>query len=475
MKQIAIIGAGISGLATAFQIEKKLKKSGISHTIHLFEREPKIGGKISAVFKDGFRCEGGPNGFLDSKPSTLELCEELGISDKLLRSSDAARKRFIYSQGKLHELPTSPPKFFFSDLLSLKGRIRIIGELWAPGPKEGTDPTIAEFARRRLGEEAHAKLLDPMVAGVFAGDTERLSLESCFPRMAELERDYGSLIKAMFKLAQGSKQKAQSSRLKAQGKKDRGGPAGPGGTLTSFREGLSVLPDAIAKRFKGRITCNADLKKIEKTSRGFRLSFSGAKDFECDCVVVATPACDAASALAPIDDGLTTVLNRFEFAPATVVGLGFDKNSIKRDINGFGFLIPKKENRRILGSLWTSSIFPHRAPEGSVLLRTIVGGARSPELARLPEKEIIALVRDELKAIMGITAEPTFVQAFKWERAICQYTVGHKVRLQEVDERLAKVPGLYLTGNSYRGIALNDCTLNATRVAEKVAGFLRQA
>ncbi|MBW2645303.1 MAG: protoporphyrinogen oxidase [Deltaproteobacteria bacterium] len=466
MKQIAIIGAGISGLATAFQIEKKLKESGIDHKVHIFEREPKVGGKISAVFKNGFRCEAGPNGFLDSKPSTLQLCEELGLSDKLLRSTDAARKRFIYSQGKLHELPTSPPKFFFSGLLSLKGRIRIIGELWAPGPKQGTDPTIAEFARRRLGEEAHAKLLDPMVAGVFAGDTERLSLESCFPRMAELERDYGSLIKAMIKI-----QKERKKDPAARKKKDKGGPAGPGGTLTSFRDGLSVLPQAIADRFKGRITCNSDLKKIEKTARGFRLSFPGAEDFECDCVVAAAPACDTASPLAHIDEGLTAVLNRFEFAPATVVGLGFDKNTIKHDINGFGFLIPKKEHRRILGSLWTSSIFPHRAPEGSVLLRTIVGGARSPELAILPEEEIIAMVRDELKAIMGITAEPTFVQAFKWEKAICQYTVGHKERLQEVDERVSRIPGLFLTGNSYRGVALNDCTLNATRIAEKVARF----
>jgi oxygen-dependent protoporphyrinogen oxidase len=187
--------------------------------------------------------------------------------------------------------------------------------------------------------------------------------------------------------------------------------------------------------------------------------------------VVAAPACDVASTLASIDEGLTTVLNRFEFAPATVVGLGFDKSTIEHDINGFGFLIPKKEHRRILGSLWTSSIFPGRAPKGSVLLRTIVGGARSPELAILPEEDIIAMVRDELKAIMGITAEPTFVQAFKWERAICQYTVGHKLRLREIDERLARAPGLFLTGNSYRGVALNDCTLNATHVAEKVARF----
>lgn len=472
MKKIAVIGAGISGLATAFQLKKRLQESGISHRIRIFEKEATIGGKIGSVFRDGFRCEAGPNGFLDSKPSTLELCEELGLSDKLIRSNDAARRRFIYSQGELHELPASPPQFFFSNLLSLKGRLRIIGELWAPGPREGTDPTIAEFARRRLGEEAHAKLLDPMVAGVFAGDTERLSLESCFPRIAELERDYGSLIKAMMKLAKSSKKKTQSSKFKAQSSKDKGGPAGPGGRLTSFREGLSVLPHAIAEKFKEQITCNADLKKVEKTSQGFRLLFPGAENFDCDCVVVATPACDAALPLAFIDEGLTTVLNHFEFAPATVVGLGFNETAIEHDINGFGFLIPKKEHRRILGTLWTSSIFPHRAPDGSILLRTIVGGARSPELAHLSEQETIAMVRGELKDIMGISAEPTFVQVFKWEKAICQYTVGHKARLQEINERRVRIPGLFLTGNSYKGIAMNNCTLNAFRTAEEVQSFL---
>jgi len=466
MKQIAVIGAGISGLATAFQIEKKLKESGVSHKLFIFEKEKKTGGKIGAVYENGFRCEGGPNGFLDSKPSTIELCAELGLSDRLARSSDAAQRRFIYSAGKLHELPTNPFRFFRSDLLSLRGKLRIIGELWAPGSKQGTDPTIAEFARRRLGKEAHARLLDPMVAGVFAGDTERLSLASCFPRMVELEREYGSLIRAMIKLAKARKQNPGTG-------KHGGGPAGPGGKLTSFDKGLSVLPDAIAERFRGQIHLNADLKRIGMTSEGFRLSFSNAEDLDSDCVVVATPACDASSPLSFIDEGLATVLDRFEFAPATVVGLGFDRKMIDRDINGFGFLIPREENRRILGSLWTSSIFSHRAPEGSVLFRTIVGGARSPELAGLSEEETIQMVRSELKEIMGITAKPQFAHVFKWQKAICQYNVGHSVRVQEIDERLSRIPGLFLTGNSYRGIALNDCTLNAKRVADDVAKFLK--
>ena len=193
MKKVAVVGGGISGLATAYEIDKRLRASGGHYELRLFEAEARVGGKIGAARRDGFVCEAGPNGFLDSKPSTLNLCRELGIEDQLLRSSDAAARRFIFSRGQLHQLPGSPLAFFRSRLLSLPARLRIVGELWAPVSPPGSDPTVAEFGRRRLGRQAAARLLDPMVAGVFAGDPERLSLGSCFPRIAELEREFADL------------------------------------------------------------------------------------------------------------------------------------------------------------------------------------------------------------------------------------------------------------------------------------------
>jgi len=464
MKKIAIVGGGISGLATAYEIDKRLRAAGTACELRPFEAEARVGGKIGAARRDGFLCEAGPNGFLDSKPSTVNLCRELGIGDRLLPSNAAAARRFIYSRGELHLLPASPPAFFRSRLLSVPGRLRIIGELWAPVSAPDSDPTVAEFGRRRLGREATARLLDPMVAGVFAGDPERLSLGSCFPRIAELERNYRSLIRALLTL-----------QIKG-GRRSGGGPAGPGGTLTSFADGLSVLPDTLARALDGKLSCSATLRAVQRQGQGYRLHFNGAVDaYDCDVAVLALQAADAVAPLQALDAGLAAVLAQFEYAPVAVVGLGFEQAALDTGLDGFGFLVPGEERRRILGSLWTSSIFAHRAPPGCVLLRTLIGGARNPDLALLPETDLIDLARAELGAILGIVAEPVFVQVFKWPRAICQYTVGHRQRLAQLDARLADLPGLMLTGNAYRGVALNDCTGNAVQVAEAVIAGLNAA
>ena len=461
MKKVAVVGGGISGLATAYEIDKRLRASGRHYELRLFEAEARVGGKIGAARRDGFLCEAGPNGFLDSKPSTLNLCRELGIENQLLRSSDAAARRFIFSRGQLHQLPGSPAAFFRSRLLSLPARLRIVGEMWAPVSPPGSDPTVAEFGRRRLGRQAAARLLDPMVAGVFAGDPERLSLGSCFPRIAELERDYKSLIRALLAL-----------QLK-RGRRSGGGPAGPGGTLTSFAGGLSVLPDTLAQTLGDSVTCGAALTGVERHTQGYRLSLGTDRhSYDCDAVVLALQAADAVAPLQSLDAGLAGALEQFEYAPVAVVGLGFEQAALQTRLDGFGFLVPGEERRRILGSLWTSSIFAQRAPDGCVLLRTLIGGARKPELALLPETQLVELARAELRQILGITAQPVFVQVFQWPRAICQYTVGHRERLEQVEARLSALPGLFLTGNSYRGVALNDCTQNAASIADAVTGYL---
>lgn len=462
MKRIAVVGGGISGLATAYEIDQRLRATGAHYELRLFEAEAQVGGKIGAARRDGFLCEAGPNGFLDSKPSTLKLCSELGLEARLLRSQEAAARRFIYSRGELHQLPGSPPAFFRSRLLSLPARLRIVGELWAPLSPPGSDPTVAEFGRRRLGREAAARLLDPMVAGVFAGDPERLSLGSCFPRIAELERDYKSLIRALLTLRAKRAPHARGA-----------GPSGPGGTLTSFADGLSVLPEALAQALEGKINCAAPLNSVERNAGGYRLHLGGGHEaYDCDAAVLALQAADAVAPLQSLDSALAGVLGQFEYAPVAVVGLGFEQATLETDLNGFGFLVPGEEQRRILGSLWTSSIFTHRAPDGCVLLRTLIGGARNPSLALLPEAQLVELARAELRDILGISANPVFVQVFQWPRAICQYTVGHRERLQQVDARLSALPGLFITGNSYRGVSLNDCTQNAVQVADALSNYL---
>ena len=461
MKSIAIVGGGISGLATAHEINKRLR--GSAYQLRVFEAESRAGGKIGDTRRDGFLCEAGPNGFLDSKPSTLALCHELGLDDQLLRSEDAARRRYIFSRDRLHPLPAGPLAFFRSGLLDMPGKLRILGELWAPPGPPGGDPSVAEFGRRRLGKQAVARLLDPMVAGVFAGDPERLSLGSCFPRIAELEQQYKSLIRAMLAL-----------QFKRRSNSDGAGPAGPGGNLTSFTGGLSVLPRTLAANLGDQLECDAQLRELRRTPNGFRLTFDeGREDYDCDIAILASQACDSWQPLQTLDSGLADILKQFEYAPVAVVGLGFEQAQLGRTLDGFGFLVPGEEHRKILGSLWTSSIFAHRAPTGSVLLRTLVGGSRSPELAALPEQQLVELARAELSAILGISLSPTFIQVFKWPRAICQYTRGHRDRLAAIDRHLLQLPGLFLTGNSYRGVALNDCTHNAALLAERVANLVR--
>ncbi len=237
MTRIAIIGAGISGLATAHAVERLAAERGLKIELMVLEKEPRTGGKIWSIKEEGYLCEWGPNGFLDSKPMTLDLCERLGISRQLARSNDNARKRFIYSQGELHRLPENGPMFLRSQLISWPGKLRLAGELFVPPRRDGVDETLAEFARRRLGPEALDKLIGPMVSGIFAGDPETMSLQSCFPRIRELEQEYGGLLRAMLKLAKQKKAERKAG-------KEVASAAGPGGVLTSFVDGIQALTDA---------------------------------------------------------------------------------------------------------------------------------------------------------------------------------------------------------------------------------------
>ncbi|MEA5115004.1 MAG: protoporphyrinogen oxidase [Geobacteraceae bacterium] len=466
MKKAVVIGGGISGLATAYLLREKASARGLDLEVSLLEKESRAGGKIWSIKNEGYLCEWGPNGFLDSKPQTLELCAELGISELLLRSSDDARKRFIFSGGMLHRLPENGVKFFMSKLISWPGKLRLAMEPFASAPPTGVDETLADFGRRRLGKEALQKLISPMVSGIFAGDPETMSLKSCFPRIAELERDYGGLVMAMLRLAR------KKRRERAEGKVVSSA-AGPGGVLTSFREGIQQLTDVIAERLgDGTLKTGQSVTEIRAGgSVPYRVK-TETGEFDADLVVIAAPSYAAADLLHEMDQRLVSVLAEIPSAPMTVACFGYERDDILHDLNGFGYLIPREEGMNILGTLWDSSIFENRAPEGYVLLRSMMGGACFPEYIQLPDEEVIRRVRDDLKTTMGIRGLPAFIRIFRHEKAIPQYTVGHGDRLRAIDERLRDHPGLLLTGNSYRGIGLNDCVAAAVRAAEEAVKHL---
>jgi len=468
MKKIVIIGGGISGLATAWLLREKSRVAGKELEIILLEKELQPGGKIKSIQADGYTCEWGPNGFLDSKPQTLDLCRALGVENNLHRSNDNARKRFIYSGGTLHQLPDGGPAFLKSGLISWPGKVRLALEptpFIASAPA-GVDETLAAFGRRRLGKEALDKLIAPMVSGIFAGDPETMSLISCFPRIAELEREYGGLIRAMIMLAKKKKRDQAAGKVVSSA-------AGPGGVLTSFREGIQYLSDALVSSLGTVIRPGVAVRAVGKGgSVPYRVTCNDGAEFEADQVIVASPAFAAAEMLADLDGSIASTLRQIPYASMTVICSGYSSDQIRHSLDGFGYLIPKKEGRNTLGTLWDSSMFENRAPEGKVLLRSMMGGACFPEYITLSDEEVVARVSKDLSVIMGIDSAPEFVRVFRHPQAIPQYTVGHGARLLALEKSLKAHPGLILTGNSYRGIGLNDCVAAAERAADEAFGSI---
>ncbi len=452
MGRIVIVGGGISGLSLAYAILEREP----SVEVIIFESEKRPGGKIWTEKANGFLCESGVNGFLDNKPKTIELSLKLLLNP--LKSSDAARKRYIFSDKSLHLLPESPVSFFSSNLLSLYGRLRILYEILAPKGADNEE-TLADFAKRRLGKEAYEKLIDPLASGIYAGNPEALSLRSCFPRIYELEKKYGSLIKGMIKL---------NKEAKKTGKPEVS--AGPGGVLTSFYNGMGMIIDSLKSFLGERLRVGNKVVSVEKKSKGYAVHLSDGSIVESEILIIASPAYAASEMLKNLDKGLSSIVAEIPYPSVSVVCFGYKKERIAHNLNGFGFLIPYREHRRILGTLWDSSIFPNRAPEGYVLLRSMVGGARASEIAMQDDARLVDTVAEELKNIMDIRVQPDFVRVYRHEKAIPQYNTGHSSKLKTIDELLLKHKDIYLTGNAYKGIGVNDCIENSYKLAERIFG-----
>jgi len=467
MKQAIVVGGGISGLAAAYLLREKAKTAGVEIGITLLEKEQRLGGKIWSIKEEGYLCEWGPNGFLDNKPQTLDLCKALQVEDRLMRSNDNARKRFIFSGGILNRLPENGPSFLKSSLISWPGKLRLAMEPFIPQYRGSEDETLAAFGRRRLGEEALNKLIAPMVSGIFAGDPETMSLKSCFPRIAELEAEYGGLIKAMIRLAKKKKADIAAGKAVASA-------AGPGGVLTSFRDGIQTLTDILADELGMTVIRSGEgtVRVVKGESVPWRV-VTERGEYPADAVILATPAYASADFLDGVDAAISGVLRQIPYATMTVACFGYEQERISYDLNGFGYLIPKQEKLSTLGTLWDSSMFENRAPAGRVLLRSMMGGACFPEYIKLSDAEVEQRVRYDLEKTMGITAAPSFIRIFRHDKAIPQYTAGHGKRLEALAELVGRQPGLVLTGNSYRGIGLNDCVAAAHRAADETLAQLQ--
>lgn len=461
MTKVIIIGGGLSGLSTAWLLADQAKAAGKTVEIRLLEQAPRTGGKIHSVREEGFLCEWGPNGFLDNKPQTLELCAALGITDKLHRSNDNARKRYIFTRGELHRLPENGASFIKSRLLSWSGKLRLLTEPFAASAPAGVDETLAAFGRRRLGEEALRTLIAPMASGIFAGDPETMSLASCFPRIAELEREYGGLFKAMLALTKKKKKERAEGKISSSA-------AGPGGTLTSFKDGIQFLTDTLAQQLGEQVNTGCAVVSVSRNSDGWSVKTAEGDSFDADLVVMAAPAYAGAMMLKQQDQPLADLLNAIPYSSLNVICCGYETAGLGHKLDGFGFLVPKEEKRTVLGTLWDSSMFEQRAPAGRALLRSMAGGACRPELYELADDRLLQQVRDDLNIAMGIAKAPCFSRIVRHKRAIPQYLAGHGQRLTAIEEMANRHNGLFFTGNAFRGVGLNDCVASSLLTVERV-------
>ena len=447
MTRIVVVGGGIAGLSTAWAVRWR---DPSAHLLVL-ERGARTGGNIRTEYVDGYTCEGGPDGFLDNAPDTLRLVRQIGLERRLLPSQDAARKRYIFRKGRLHQVPLSPHDMITSRLLSAVGKLRLLCEPFSRRPSD-SDESIHDFAARHIGEEAASVLVESMVSGIFAGDAHALSLRACFPKMWEMESRYGSLVRAM--IATRRQRKATDT------------PGGPAGTLTSFVTGMTELVDALTAALAESVRTGTRVLNVRRDPETDGWSvLTTAGHLEADVVILAGPAAESSEFLRTFDPRLARELDDIPTAPVAVLALGYDAASVG-PLDGFGFLVPRCEGIRTLGALWETSIYPNRAPEGKALLRVILGGARDREAVTLSDEELLQIVRQDLETTMGLTAVPAFVKITRHPRGIPQYERGHLARLARIDALAAMHRGLFLAGNSYRGVSMNSCIAEADRIAE---------
>jgi oxygen-dependent protoporphyrinogen oxidase len=457
----------------------------------LIESEPRLGGKVRTVRREGFVIEGGPDSAIVEKPWPIEAARELGIGDRLLDSNEDIRKSFVYSRGRLHEfpegivlmVPTRIVPFALSSLISWPGKLRMGMDLVLPRGREVDDESLGDFVRRRLGREALAKVAEPIVAGIHAGDPEQMSVRATFPMFHEMERRHRSLIVGM--LQRRRARAAQTAR--AQGVAGGGGVAtAPRTYFYSFRTGLADLSDAIgaslpAERLRlGTAVRSLTIGRPAPPAAGpaasgprYELALADGSRELVDAVVLAAPAFVAGALLQEVAPGAARELESIAYVSTATVSLTYRREQVAHPLRGFGVVVPRAESRDLMAVTWSSSKFAGRAPDGHVLVRGFLGRAGLEQAVQLDDEEMLAVVRRELADIMGIAAPPGLTEVFRWPQGMPQYRVGHAALVERIEAAVAAVPGVEVAGGAYHGIGIGDCLREGASAAERVLAHLR--
>jgi oxygen-dependent protoporphyrinogen oxidase len=447
---VAIVGGGVAGLAAAYE----LRQRGVS--VQVLEAASRPGGVVTTERVDGWVIDGGPDSMLVQKPAAVALCRELGLGNRLI-STLTPRTAYVLRDGRLHPLAEGsflgfPLKFSAlarSSLFTTAGKLRLASELLIPRREGDEDESIGAFVRRRFGEEAVDYLAEPLLAGIHAGDVDRLSMRALFPRLLEAERQSGSVLRAFRAL--------------------RVTPS-PQGAFVSLPGGTGELIDALLAALPGIVHTSARVTDLRRA--GSLVLESGIGRLQARAVILAIPAYGAASLLRAFDTTIAAFCDAVPYASTATVVFGYRKEQIAHPMQGTGFVVPRVERSALLAGTWVTSKWPGRAPDGHVLVRGFLGGGRDPHRLDASDEELIETARDELEDLLDITGDPVITRFFRWTRQSPQYEVGHLQRVAAIDDRLAELPGVFLTGSGFRAIGIPDCVADARATAARAAAYV---
>ncbi len=454
-KQVIVLGAGASGLATAYWLFKN------GYDVIVLEKNAEAGGSMESVRMDGYMFDKGPNSGLEITPLIKTLVNDLNLADEMVYANDKGDKRYILRDGELHQLPMNPYLFLKSKLFSTKGKLRLLLEPFIGRSNDGYYQSISEFVARRFGKEFLDYAINPFVAGVYAGRPDALSVKSSFPKLYELEEKYGGVIVGTIRGIKERKKREETSKQSAK--------------MFSFIHGMQSLPKAIAARMGERVFCLSDITNIAKTGDHYAVSFNNAgvmRTVEADCVISTLPAYTSSKIFSSLIPDSAKHFDSVYYPPVLVLLIGFKQEDIKRPLDGFGFLIPEAEKKTFLGAIWSSVLFPARAPKETECFTLFIGGSRNADLFEQSKDEIIKKSIAEFKEIMKIEAEPEFVSSRFWQKSIPQYNLGYIEKENYFDNVEKEFPGLLISGNFRRGISVGDCIKNSEVVYTKAAEYL---
>ncbi|MFO1415321.1 MAG: protoporphyrinogen oxidase [Burkholderiales bacterium] len=454
---VVVIGAGISGLAVAHGLQRR------GRTVTVLESAGRAGGVIGTLRRDGALYERGPNSTLDTSPKVSALLRDAGLEGERENASEHAAIRYIVRNGALVALPSSPPKFFTTPAFSLGAKLALFREPFVAPTPDGVEESIAQFVRRRLGSEFLNYAIDPLVAGIYAGDPERVSVAAAFPKLLALEKKYGSLIKGQI---QGARERKKSGEV-----------AKNTAPSFSFKSGMQALTDGLARQLPG-LECNVQVERIVR--EGGLYVVGGMRDgapreVRARAVVLATPAPQASALVREFAPEAATALARIDYAAVAIVASLYRRADVAHSLRGFGFLVPRVEGRGVLGTLFSSSMFTGRAAQDNVLLTTFVGGRRNPERYALSDADMGTMVQGEMRALIGAGAPPLWQEVVRWPQAIPQYDLGHLERLANLDRAEAELPGFWFYANYRGGVSVSDRIAKGGDLAVTVDEYLGRA